>query len=93
MLFGIFASLAQYERALIKQRTMARLASKKVRGERVGRKPSLTPSQVKDARALLADGSRSSTQVAKTLGVSRATLYRHLSKVAVIAKRANNAAA
>jgi DNA invertase Pin-like site-specific DNA recombinase len=78
MLLGIFGSLAQYEKALIQERTRARLASKKVRGERVGRKPALTPSQVKDARALLADGTRSSSQVAKTLGVSRATLYRHL---------------
>ena len=79
MLFGIFGSLAQYEHALIKERTAARLSAKKVRGERVGRKPSLTPSQVRDAKVLLADGSRSSAQVAKTLGCSRATLYRHLS--------------
>jgi DNA invertase Pin-like site-specific DNA recombinase len=74
----LFGSLAQYERALIKERTAARLSTKKVRGERVGRKPSLTPSQVRDAKVLLADGSRSSAQVAKTLGCSRATLYRHL---------------
>jgi DNA invertase Pin-like site-specific DNA recombinase len=80
MLFGIFGALAQYELAMIRQRTKARLASKKVRGERVGRKPSLTPAQVKDARVLLADG-RSSTQVARSLGCSRATLYRHLGAV------------
>jgi DNA invertase Pin-like site-specific DNA recombinase len=78
MLFGIFGSLAEYERELIKERTAVRLAAKKVRGERVGRKPSLTPSQVRDARVLLAEG-RSSSQVARTLGIGRATLYRHLS--------------
>jgi DNA invertase Pin-like site-specific DNA recombinase len=84
MVFAIFGALAQYERALIRERTKARLASKKVRGERVGRKPALTPSQVKDARVLLADG-RSSAQVAKSLGCSRATLYRHLGAVEVAA--------
>lgn len=78
MLFGIFGSLAEYERELIKERTAVRLAAKKVRGERVGRKPKLTPSQVQDARALLAQG-RSSSQVARSLRVGRATLYRHLS--------------
>ena len=77
MMLGIFGALAEFEKEMIRERTAARLASKKVRGERVGRKPSLTPSQVRDARDLLAAG-RSSAQVARTLRVGRATLYRHL---------------
>jgi DNA invertase Pin-like site-specific DNA recombinase len=81
MLLGIFGSLAEYERELTKERTAARLAAKKVRGERVGRKPVMTPSQVHDARVLLAEG-RSSNQVARTFKVGRATLYRHLSATA-----------
>jgi len=81
MLLGIFGSLAEYERALTAERTADRLAAKKRRGERVGRKPSLTPSQVRDARVLLGEG-RSSAQVARTLGIGRATLYRHLAATA-----------
>ncbi|MDP9025403.1 MAG: recombinase family protein [Candidatus Eremiobacteraeota bacterium] len=81
MLLGVFGSLAQYERALTAERTAVRLAAKKVRGERVGRKLKLTPSQVRDARALLAEG-RSSTQVARSFNIGRATLYRHLAATA-----------
>jgi DNA invertase Pin-like site-specific DNA recombinase len=77
MLFGIFGSLGQYERALIMERTSERLAAKKRRGERVGRKPALTPSQVVAAQTLLESGT-SAVTVARNLGCSRATLYRHL---------------
>jgi DNA invertase Pin-like site-specific DNA recombinase len=77
MLAGVFGALAEYERALAIERTAARLQAKRVRGERVGRKPSLTPSQVRDARTLLDQG-RSASQVARSLRCSRATLYRHL---------------
>lgn len=77
MLFGIFGALGQYERALIMERTQERLAAKKRRGERVGRKPSLTPSQIVSARTLL-DSGTSAVRVARDLGCSRATLYRHL---------------
>lgn len=78
MLLGVFGALAEYERALIQERTVERLSAKKRRGERVGRKPSLTPSQVRTARTLLDQG-RSAGHVARDLRVGRATLYRHLS--------------
>lgn len=81
MLLGVFGALAEYERALIQERTTDRLAAKKRRGERVGRKPSLTPSQVRTARSLLDQG-RSAGHVARDLRVGRATLYRHLSATA-----------
>jgi DNA invertase Pin-like site-specific DNA recombinase len=77
MLLGIFGSLSEYERALTVERTTDRLAAKKRRGERIGRKPSLTPSQVASARTLL-DSGKSAVVVARNLGCSRATLYRHL---------------
>ena len=80
MLFGIFGALAQYERALVIERTAERLGAKKRRGERIGRKPLLTRSQVSAARDLLAAGDRSATTVARTLRVDRATLYRALAR-------------
>jgi DNA invertase Pin-like site-specific DNA recombinase len=77
MLFGIFGALSEYERAMIQERTMERLAAKKRRGERVGRKPALTTSQVDLARRELEAGA-SATLVARNLHCGRSTLYRAL---------------
>jgi len=77
MLFGIFGALSEYERAMIQERTMERLAAKKRRGERVGRKPVLTRSQVDLARRELDAGS-SANVVARSLRCGRSTLYRAL---------------
>lgn len=77
MVFGIFGALAEYERAMIQERTAERLAAKKRRGERVGRKPKLTPSQVALALREL-DGGASSATVARNLRCGRSTLYRAL---------------
>jgi DNA invertase Pin-like site-specific DNA recombinase len=82
MLFGIFGALAEYEKAMIRDRTMERLAAKKRRGERVGRKPKLTPSQVALAQREL-DGGASSTLVARNLRCGRSTLYRALIRAAI----------
>lgn len=75
MLLGIFGALAEYERAMIQERTAERLAAKKARGERVGRKPALTPSQIALARRELAAGV-SAAVVARSLHCGRSTLYR-----------------
>jgi DNA invertase Pin-like site-specific DNA recombinase len=70
-------ALAEFERALITERTRAGMASAKLRGAQVGRKPKLTPDQVEHARKLI-DTGESPRQVAKTMGVSTATLYRKI---------------
>lgn len=77
MLLGIFGALAEYERAMIVERTAEPLAAKNRRGERVGRHRKLTPSQVALARRELEAGSSAST-VARNLRVGRSTLYRAL---------------
>jgi DNA invertase Pin-like site-specific DNA recombinase len=77
LVLSIFESLAAFERDLISERTTAALAAKKRRGESVGRRPALTPAQVREARALLAAG-RGPSYVARTFRVGRSTLYRHL---------------
>jgi DNA invertase Pin-like site-specific DNA recombinase len=79
MLFGIFGALSEYERAMIQERTLERLAAKKRRGERVGRRPVLTPSQIALARRELAAGAGSAGTIARNLRVGRSTLYRALS--------------
>lgn len=71
------AALAEFERALIVERTNAGLRSAQALGVRLGRPRALTPAQVRHARTLLEAGERA-VSVAVSLGVSRATLYRAL---------------
>jgi DNA invertase Pin-like site-specific DNA recombinase len=74
--FTVMAAFAELERDLIHQRTMAGLAAARAQG-RVGGRPSvMDPDKLTAATARLARG-ESATQIAKALGVSRATLYRH----------------
>lgn len=74
--FTVMAAFAELERDLIHQRTMAGLAAARAQG-RIGGRPSvMDPDKLAAARARLARG-QSATQIAKALGVSRATLYRH----------------
>lgn len=80
LFFHVMGALAEFERALIQERTRAGLAAARARGARPGRKPGLSAEQVKAAAAILADPSNglTVTAVAKLLGVSPATLYRHI---------------
>lgn len=78
LIFHLFASMAQFERSLIVERTQAGLAAAKKRGVRLGRPPALTAAQVKHARKLIESGERP-TAVAVSMGVDRSTLYRALS--------------
>jgi DNA invertase Pin-like site-specific DNA recombinase len=78
LILHIMGALAQFERTLIVERTNAGLTAAKRRGVRLGRKPSLNQEQIQHARQLLeTEGGRA---VARTLGVSRSTLYASLSR-------------
>lgn len=77
LVFHIFAALAEFERGLIRERTMAGLASAKARGRVGGRPKALSDKDKAAARALLADGDITVTEVAQRVGVSPATLYRY----------------
>ena len=74
LIFHIFGALAEFERALIRERTQAGLAAARSRGRVGGRRPKLSPDQIEMARQLLA--TRSAAEVAEALHVSRATVYR-----------------
>lgn len=78
LLVHLFATLAEFERSLISERTRAGLASARARGRQGGRPKAVTDQQLKLARAMLSDGAVTVTEVAKHLGVSRSTLYRYL---------------
>jgi DNA invertase Pin-like site-specific DNA recombinase len=75
--FHIMAAFAQMERELIQERTMAGLEAARNLGRVGGRKRKMTDSKIASARKLLASG-ETTHDVAKNLGVSLATLYRHL---------------
>lgn len=77
MVAGIFASLAEYERTLIRERATAAREAALRRGIRTGPKPKLDAERIEQARILRREG-QTAAQVCKTLGVSRATLYRAL---------------
>ena len=70
-------ALAEFERALIVERTQAGLKAARARGVRVGRPRKLTVGAIDHARKLIATGEPAST-VARSLGVDSATLYRAL---------------
>jgi DNA invertase Pin-like site-specific DNA recombinase len=88
LVFHIFAALAEMERDLIRERTRAGLTAARARGRTGGRRPKITPQRLKHARALLNDPDASVDEVAGTLGVHRATLYRALSHEAEINRSA-----
>jgi len=81
LLLGIMASLAAFERDLVRERTLAGLAAARARGRVGGRPPTMTADKLAVARQLLAAG-QSKTLVAATIGVSRPTLYEHLARTA-----------
>jgi DNA invertase Pin-like site-specific DNA recombinase len=69
--------LAELERSLIQERTKAGREAAMARGVKMGRKVKLTAQQVSHARKLIEQGEHHDS-VAKSLGVSRRTLYRWL---------------
>ena len=78
LIFQIFGSLAEYERGLIRERAEAGAAAARARGRLGGRPRALTAEKMRTAQALMRDPSISVAQVCRTVGISRRTLYRHL---------------
>jgi DNA invertase Pin-like site-specific DNA recombinase len=78
LIFHIFGALAEFERDLIRQRTLAGLAAARARGRAGGRPRSMTATKIALARQMYDAQQHSLAEIAKTLGVSRASIYRHL---------------
>lgn len=77
LVFHIMAAMAEMERDLIRERTTAALLIAKRDGRVGGRKTVMTPKRLQAARKLIASG-MTAREIAPTIGVSVATLYRHL---------------
>lgn len=86
MFFQILGAVAEFEHALMSERTMDGLAAARARGRTGGQKPKLGPRQVKLAQQMYDEkdehGKRRYTveQIAAEFGVTRPTIYRHLGK-------------
>lgn len=76
--FHVFAALAEFVRELIVEGTNEGLAAARARGQRLGRPPAMDAEMVARARRLLTQPEESVSSIASLLGVSRATLYRHV---------------
>ena len=76
----MFGALAEFERDIIRERTMAGLAAARARGRVGGRPRKLSKKQVEIAKNLMKDASIPIDEICETLGVSKATLYRYVGK-------------
>lgn len=76
LVFGIFAALAEFERALIVERTKAGLEAARARGRNGGRPFKMTPAKLRLARAAMGQPETKVGDLCAELGIARQTLYR-----------------
>ncbi len=80
MVIGLLASMAEFERELVKERTALKRAASRANGTKFGRPKKVADTEhIATARRMKADG-HTGKDIAKYLGVSRATLYRYLAE-------------
>jgi DNA invertase Pin-like site-specific DNA recombinase len=81
LIFHVFGALAEFERDLIRERTNAGLAAARARGRTGGRPKKLAdPKMLALAQSLYDGGQTDIATICKTLGISRATLYRSIDR-------------
>ncbi|MGB3767581.1 MAG: recombinase family protein [Phormidesmis sp.] len=78
MVFSVIGAMAEYERNLIRERTVAGLAAARARGRMGGRPKQLDEGQVKVATALAEAGKLTIKEICEQVGCSRSTYYRQV---------------
>ena len=78
LVFGIFAALAEFEHALIVERTQAGLASARARGRNGGRPFKMTAAKLRLAQAAMGTPGTKVGELCAELGITRQTLYWHV---------------
>lgn len=76
LIFHIMGALAEFERALISERTKAGMAAARDRGSRIGRPHKILSDEIGQLRHAIEVEGMSKSAAARRFGVSRATLYR-----------------
>lgn len=79
LVFGIFASLAEFERELISERTLAGPASARARGRNGGRPYKMTPAKLRRAMASMGKAETKISDLCGEPGITRQTPYRRVS--------------
>ncbi|WP_446681800.1 recombinase family protein [Chromobacterium violaceum] len=75
LVFHLFAALAQFERELVRERTLAGLEAARARGRKGGRPQRLDSKQQRVALAMMKNREMSIAEIARHFDVSRSTLY------------------
>ena len=86
LMFNLFASLAEFERDIIRERTKAGLTAARARGRQGGRPKGLSKEAVSKAQAakiFYLQQDKTVTEIGQLLGVGRATIYRYLAHLGV----------
>jgi len=78
LVFGMFALMADYEAALIRERTQAGLVAARSRGRTGGRKPKMTPALIGKAQRMYDARQFTMAEIATSCGVTAMTIYRHI---------------
>ncbi|MBB4070609.1 DNA invertase Pin-like site-specific DNA recombinase [Salinibacter ruber] len=76
--FHIFGALAEFERELTRERTMAGLRAARERGRVGGRPPALDEEEIPEVQAMMRDEEVSTSDICERFEISRATLYRYV---------------
>ena len=78
LVFGMFALMAEYEAALIGERTNAGLQGGRARGRRGGRKPKMTPELIDKAQRMYDSRQFTMAEIASSCAVTPMTVYRNI---------------
>lgn len=79
LVFGIFAALAEFEREMIKERTIAGMQAARARGRKGGRPYKMTAAKLRLAMAAMENAETKIGSLCEELGITKQTLYRHVS--------------
>ncbi|MGZ8216707.1 recombinase family protein [Methylomagnum sp.] len=80
LVFHLFGALAEFERALLRERTQAGLTAARARGRRDGRPKALDPAKRKLAVRLYRERQHTIAEICRLVGVSKPTLYSYLAE-------------
>lgn len=80
LVFHLFGALAEFERNLVRERTLAGLAAARARGRMGGRPKRLDPAKLALALRLHHEDKHTIKEICQMMGISKSTLYNYLTK-------------